>query len=176
MSQQAAEHATAYALKHGLEVYLKDSAQLFAATQNSSSSDANSFMAHYLTAVVCGQHLPWRHYALIAGEVSTNPSYVQLCSVTTVVWWISTVPWVDQHCAHSYSKQSGILLLSAAAGTHFNRQCFLVTAQRSLAPLAAAGRLSFGDMHSLLQLLCPDFPTSVLKNAWSSAVAVQECK
>jgi hypothetical protein len=62
------------------------------------------------------------------------------------------------------------------AGTHFNRKCFLVAAQRCLAPCNAAGRLSFGDVHSLLQLLCPDFPPSVLKNAWSSAVAVQECK
>jgi hypothetical protein len=62
------------------------------------------------------------------------------------------------------------------AGTHFSRKCFLVPAQRCLAPCNAAGRLSFGDVHSLLQLLCPDFPSSVLKNAWSSAVAVQECK
>lgn len=66
---------------------------------------------------------------------------------------------------------------SFVAGTHFNRKCFLVAAQRCLAPLSsAAGRLSFGDAHSLLQLLCPDFPASVLKNAWSSAVAVQECE
>lgn len=76
MSQQAAEHATAYCLKHGLEVYLKDAAQLFAAAQitsSSNSSDANRFMAHYLTAVVCGQHIPWRHYGLVSGEQKFSP-------------------------------------------------------------------------------------------------------
>lgn len=117
----------AYCLRHGLEVYLQDAAQLYCAT--ASGSSAAEWMAHYLSAVVCGQHLPWRHYAFVSG-------------------------------------------------THFNRKCFLVSAQRSLGPFSAgaAGRLSFGDAHSLLQLLCPDFPAAVVKNAWSSAVAVQECE
>ena len=30
-----------------------------------------------------------------------------------------------------------------------------------------------GDYHSLLQLLCPDLPLAVVKNAWSSAAAIQ---
>lgn len=53
---------------------------------------------------------------------------------------------------------------------------FLGCARRSLAPAAAAGRLSLGDVHSLLQLLCPDFPVVPVKNAWSPAVAIQTCK
>lgn len=121
------EQTAGYCLRHGLEVYLQDAAQLYCGT--ASCSSAAEWMAHYLSAAVCGQHLPWRHYAFVAG-------------------------------------------------THFNRKCFLASAQRSLSPVSAgaAGRLSFGDTHSLLQLLCPDFPAAVVKNAWSSAVAVQECE
>jgi hypothetical protein len=125
MTEQQTE---AYCLRHGLEVYLQDAAQLYSASSTASSSAAE-WMAHYLSASVCGQHTPWRHYAFVSG-------------------------------------------------THFNRKCFLASAQRSLGPISAgaAGRLSFGDAHSLLQLLCPDFPAAVVKNAWSSAVAVQECE
>lgn len=68
------------------------------------------------------------------------------------------------------------LSCTALTGTHHNRKAFLAAAQRSLLPLNTAGQLAFGDFHSLLQLLCPDFPASVVKNAWSSAVAIQECE
>lgn len=33
-----------------------------------------------------------------------------------------------------------------------------------------------GDVHSLLLLLCPDFPLGGVKNCWSSAVALQTCE
>lgn len=66
------------------------------------------------------------------------------------------------------------ILLPAA--THHNRKMFLACARRCLAPIAQAGKLSLGDVHSLLLLLCPDFPLVAVKNAWSSAVAIQTCK
>jgi hypothetical protein len=33
-----------------------------------------------------------------------------------------------------------------------------------------------GDVHSLLLLLCPDFPLAGVKSAWSSAVVLQACE
>jgi hypothetical protein len=122
MSQPAAEHAAAYALKHGLQVYLKDSAQLFAALKflSSDSNDAKGFLGHYLTAVVCGQHLPWRHYAFVAGDFSSNQLMLCLNPVTTVVWWISTVlsanslSFVDDYCCR-HSLQQTVLLGDSTA-------------------------------------------------------------
>lgn len=79
MSLQAADQAMIYCLQHGLEVYLQDAAQLYAAqhslpsSSSGSSNDPAVFMAHYLTAAVCGQHLPWRHYALVSGA-RINPT------------------------------------------------------------------------------------------------------
>lgn len=62
------------------------------------------------------------------------------------------------------------------AATHHNCKVFLACVRRTLTPTAAAGRLSIGDVHSLLLMLCPDFPLAAVKNAWSSAVAIQACK
>jgi hypothetical protein len=74
------------------------------------------------------------------------------------------------------TSKHNVPLHCTGTGTHHNRKAFLAAAQRSLLPLNAAGQLAFGDVHSLLQLLCPDFPASVVKNAWSSAVDIQECE
>lgn len=63
-----------------------------------------------------------------------------------------------------------------AAATPHNRKVFLACARRCLAPTAQAGRLSLGDVQSLLLLLCPDFPLATVKNAWSPAVAIQTCE
>lgn len=35
-------------------------------------------------------------------------------------------------------------------------------------------RLTAGDFHSLLQMLCPDWPPGPVRKAWSAAVALQE--
>uniref|UniRef100_A0A383V4D7 Centriolar satellite-associated tubulin polyglutamylase complex regulator 1 n=1 Tax=Tetradesmus obliquus TaxID=3088 RepID=A0A383V4D7_TETOB len=125
------EGVQAYWQLHGLEVYIQDAAQLLLGSTPScsrgtsgSSSSSATFMAEYLSSVVSGQHVLWRHYAYVAG-------------------------------------------------THHNRKVFLACARRMLAPTAAAGRLSMGDVHSLLLLLCPDFPLGGVKNCWSAAVALQ---
>jgi len=71
-----ADSTSAFCLHHGLEVYLKDAAQLFAvdahaaAPPSSSSNSQHScrFMAHYLTAVTCGRQVLWRHYSFVSGR------------------------------------------------------------------------------------------------------------
>ncbi|KAF6265558.1 hypothetical protein COO60DRAFT_862401 [Scenedesmus sp. NREL 46B-D3] len=129
-SRAAKESTQTYLHLHGLEVYIQDAAQLLlGSTQscsNGTSSSTAMFMAEYLSSVVGGQHVLWRHHAYVTG-------------------------------------------------THHNRKVFLACARRVLAPTAAAGRLSMGDVHSLLLLLCPDFPLACVKNAWSSAAALQAC-
>lgn len=64
------------------------------------------------------------------------------------------------------------------SGTLHNRKCFLLAAAATSAQrdMPEPQRLSLGDVHSLLQLLCPDLPASVVKNAWSSATTIQECE
>lgn len=55
-------------------------------------------------------------------------------------------------------------------GTPYNRRTFLLAAASSLQPLAALGPFSPADCHSMLLLLCPDFPLTSVKNAWATAV------
>jgi hypothetical protein len=74
-------------------------------------------------------------------------------------------------------------------GSHSNRLALLLAAQHSLhgaltattATAAGGGaneapRLTRGDVSSLLQLLVPGFPLASVKQAWSSAVAIQGCE
>jgi hypothetical protein len=58
-------------------------------------------------------------------------------------------------------------------GSYHNRCHLLVAVTRSLGHLPPLG-LSLGDYHGLLQLLVPDLPLAAVKNAWSTAVALQE--
>eukprot|EP00877_Chromochloris_zofingiensis_P007699 jgi/Chrzof1/3182/Cz12g14260.t1 len=60
------------------------------------------------------------------------------------------------------------------SATAYNRQIFLGCFRKAVAHLASsATHLTQGDCHSLLQLLCADMPVGAVKNAWSSAVALQ---
>ena len=56
------------------------------------------------------------------------------------------------------------------AGTPYTRRSFLIAAAAALQPLAALGPFSPGDCHSMLLLLCPDFPLSSVRNCWAAAV------
>jgi hypothetical protein len=71
MHADAAQDATAYCLQQGLEVYIQDAAQLLQTTHQAatatSTANSDTFMARYLTAVVRGEHVLWRHYGFVSG-------------------------------------------------------------------------------------------------------------
>ena len=47
----------------------------------------------------------------------------------------------------------------------YNRRCFIRIFQRVYANISASQAFSVSSFHELLRLLCPDFPSSVVRNA-----------
>lgn len=72
MASEAAE----FCQRHGLELHVRDAAQLYAAAAAGghkprsapAATSADEFMANYFTAVACGQHVLWRHYSYVTGS------------------------------------------------------------------------------------------------------------
>lgn len=59
------------------------------------------------------------------------------------------------------------------AGTPYNRWTFFSEARRVLEALGPSTVLTILDTHSMLQLLCPDFPLGIVKNAFTPASMLQ---
>lgn len=68
---------------------------------------------------------------------------------------------------------SWTMLYHTFAGSAHNRYAFVSAARRALLH-ATLPRLTVGDCHSLLQMMCPDFPQSPVQHAWLAACAAQE--
>jgi hypothetical protein len=56
-------------------------------------------------------------------------------------------------------------------GTPYNRMAFLVKFQQVMTLCETMGGLCIFDIQSILHMLCPTFPLSVIKNAFTPAVA-----
>jgi hypothetical protein len=66
-SVAGADDVQRYLARTQLRAAITDAAQLFAAAVQPASAD--SFLADYLTAVACGQHVLWRHPACVLGAL-----------------------------------------------------------------------------------------------------------
>eukprot|EP00892_Ulva_mutabilis_P010702 jgi/Ulvmu1/8003/UM004_0239.1 len=55
------------------------------------------------------------------------------------------------------------------SGSMYNRRCFIRLAKEALLSCESIGPVSIGDLQSILQLICPNFPLGVVKNAFTPA-------
>ena len=66
-----------------------------------------------------------------------------------------------------------VVSIVMCAGTAFNRWAFFCRAKEVLSLCAPAGLLTMLDVHSVLQELCPNWPLTLTKNAFTPAISAQ---
>ncbi|KAI8473359.1 MAG: hypothetical protein J3K34DRAFT_519026 [Monoraphidium minutum] len=126
-----------------LGLLLRDSACLVAAVP---SLEVTAFLAEYLAAARAGQHVVGRHFAFVAGTL-------------------------ENRCAFLGAARRALAALGAPAAAAAPDAPGAAAAEGAAPP--APPRLTPGDFHSLLQMLCPDFPPGPVRKAWGAACALQ---